>query len=117
MFQFEEPVQKILLGSGKNVHVHCGLATTQDGTQSNHQDFKQIMAPGITGPRIFKTFKACRKRLHSALHPQAQHAAGRIDSRASHNRQSHCQEFSKCDSPEGGAPVNIAIRLKLVYPQ
>jgi hypothetical protein len=69
-------MQKALLGPAKDVHVHRSLASTQDRTQSNHQNFKQIVPSGVTGPRIFKAFKARRKCLHPIPHPPASISRG-----------------------------------------
>lgn len=58
VLELEEIAQERLLRHREGRHVGGTLAATQDGAQSYHQQFMQVMKAGIAGSRILQSFKA-----------------------------------------------------------
>ena len=76
MLELEKLAKERLLLPRKHRHVDCGLSPRKNSTQGDKQHLKQVVKPGIAGPRIFQILKARLKTFHPSLH-QWHHRAPR----------------------------------------
>ena len=80
VLQFQETAEELLLGLGKLGHIHGALPATQYGAKRNHQQFQQIVAPGIARARIVQPFKASAEPFHPSFSThRIQQLVGRVD--------------------------------------
>ena len=99
MFQVQETAQELLLVLGKLGHVHRGLPATQHGAKRNHQDFQQLVAPGIARARIFQTFKAGPEPFHPSFSAhRIEQAMGRIEAARTRKPKYRRQDISNAIS-------------------
>jgi hypothetical protein len=65
--QAQKAAQERLLRASEEPHVDGALATAQHGAQRDHQQFMEVMQPGIARARIFQPLPAVGELIHGGL--------------------------------------------------
>src|SRR5208283_5232253 len=78
VLELEEAAQERLLRRCERRHVRGTLTATQNGAQSDHEQFMQVMQAGVTGSRILQSFEAGDKLVQRCILRRLRSVGGRI---------------------------------------
>ena len=80
VLQLEKAAQKGLFGFRKPLHRHRTLTAAQHRAQRDHQQFVEVVQPGIAGARVFQPLPAGDELIQAVLpHTVSATPEGRID--------------------------------------